>query len=43
LETERLSTTSPRKASRSYDSQRWSTQLECVNAWRARSAGSSSS
>src|SRR2546421_1970863 len=38
----RLRTTSPRKASRSYESVRCSTQEECVNACLARSPGSSS-
>src|SRR5919205_3368121 len=38
----RLSTTSPRNASRSYDSVRRSTQDECVKTCAARSPGSSS-
>src|SRR5437763_10245936 len=38
----RLRTTSPRNASRSYESVRCSTQEECVKACSARSPGSSS-
>src|SRR5918992_3717747 len=43
VETARLRTTSPRKASRSYDSARCSTQEACVKACLRRSPGSSSS
>src|SRR3954452_5664399 len=42
-DTARLSTTSPRKASRSYASARCSTQDECVKACRRSSSGSSAS
>src|SRR5918992_2588455 len=42
VDTARLRTTSPRNASRSYDSPRSSAHEECVNACRARSSGSSS-
>src|SRR5918992_2684175 len=41
VETARLRTTSPRNASRSYDSARCSTHDACVKAWRRRSSGSS--
>src|SRR4051794_4875185 len=43
FETARLRTTSPRKASRSYESARWSTHDEWVKACRRSSSGSSSS
>src|ERR687894_2524362 len=43
VETARLSTTSPRNARRSHESLRRSTHEACVTAWRARSAGNSSS
>src|SRR5918999_1004377 len=43
VETARLRTTSPRKASRSYDSARCSTQEACVKACLRRSPGSSPS
>src|SRR5918996_2417764 len=42
VDTARLRTTSPRNASRSYDSPRSSAHEEWVNACRARSSGSSS-
>src|ERR687895_1863775 len=43
VETARLRTTSPRKASRSYDSERCSTHDACVKACLRRSCGSSAS